>query len=149
MFSTTNVVNKVTSAVKNLDFTGLSPKQAMKGLLGLPDDSDKNDETKGSNVVKIGNFIFDFVGNIRVQMQNNITTNLTESNKVMTDNISIQPTIISFDGYIGECLIDRANLGQEVVQQTTKTASIILGILPQNNATKFLKKVHNVFSHPP
>jgi hypothetical protein len=141
MFNTSDVTNKVTQSIKNLDFSGLNPKQAVKGLLGLPDDSDTNDKIKASDVVKIGNFIFDFVGNIRVQMQNNITTNLTESNKVMTDNISLQPLTITFDGYIGECFIDRANTGQEIVNQTTKTASIILGLLPQNTATKYLKNL--------
>lgn len=141
MFKTSAVTNKVTESIKNLDFSGLNPKQAVKGLLGLPDDSNTNDKIKASDVVKIGDFIFDFVGNIRVQMQNNITTNLTESNKVMTDNISLQPLTITFDGYIGECFIDRANTGQEIVNQTTKTASIILGLLPQNTATKYLKNL--------
>lgn len=87
-----------------------------------------NDKT-----ISIGGFHFDFSGDIKINQTNNITTNMTENNQSISDNIALLPTTITIEGWVGECFVDRANEEGELLKtglNVAKTVSSIASIIP-------------------
>lgn len=108
------------------------------------DDSDSWESFKenlGFGKVKVGwgGIILDIIGEVRLELTNDITNNvvegLGEKYKVYNDNVTIMPDVLHVTGYVGTLFIDRANESGNYIKSATKIIGIIGSLVPTSSPT--------------
>lgn len=93
----------------------------------------------GETKVGWGGIILDIIGEVRLEMSNDITNNvvegLGEKYKVYNDNVTIMPDILNVTGYVGSLMVDRANEGGNYIKTVTKIIGIIGSLVPSSSTT--------------
>lgn len=93
----------------------------------------------GKTKVGWGGIILDIIGEVRLELTNDITNNvvegLGEKYKVYNDNVTIMPDILHVTGYVGTLTVDRANEGGNTLKTITKIIGIIGSLVPTSSPT--------------
>lgn len=102
------------------------------------------DNLFGTNLAGIakvgwGGIILDIIGEVRLELSNDITNNvvegLGEKYKVYNDNVTIMPDILHVTGYVGTLTVDRANEGGDTIKTFIKVINIINSLVPTSSPT--------------
>lgn len=93
----------------------------------------------GKTNIGWGGIILDIIGEVRLELTNDITNNvvegLGEKYKVYNDNVTIMPDVLHVTGYVGTLTVDRANEGGNYLKTATKIISIIGSLVPTSSPT--------------
>lgn len=86
-----------------------------------------------------GGIILDIIGEVTLEMPNDITNNVVEGlegkYRTYNDNVTIMPDTLTVTGYVGTLSVNRTNDSGSNFKTLTKVVSVIGNLIPSSNAT--------------
>lgn len=86
-----------------------------------------------------GGIVLDVIGEVTLEMPNDITNNVVEGlegkYRTYNDNVTIMPDLLTVSGYVGTLSVIRDNSDGSYIKQAAKVVSVIGSLIPSSTAT--------------
>lgn len=86
-----------------------------------------------------GGIVLNIIGEVRLELPNDITSNVVEGlggkYRAYNDNVTVMPDVLTVTGYVGTLEINRTNDEGSYLKTATKIVSVIGNLIPSSSAT--------------